>query len=174
MGAAGARDGQPRFCFAAELLAPGALETCWNRSQVMSILFHDAVAYHSSPQSALPDGFILAETGALAAPCLCQLRPGARGADPPRADNSWPCLGGHDRPLSPRSPVRQFGPLLGSLTMPLPEEVPTHPHVVPSRARTGAHEPERPQRTGQTRFWLVIMGVCSAGFLALEALRRML
>jgi hypothetical protein len=26
----------------------------------MSILFHDSVPYHPSPQSALPDGFILA------------------------------------------------------------------------------------------------------------------
>ncbi len=58
--------------------------------------------------------------------------------------------------------------------MPLPDEGPTHPHVAPSRARTGAHASERPQRTGQTQFWLVVIGVCSAGLIALEALRRML
>jgi hypothetical protein len=58
--------------------------------------------------------------------------------------------------------------------MPLPDEGPTHPHLVPSRTRTGAREPKRPQQTGQTRFWLVVMSVCSAGLLALEALRRML
>jgi hypothetical protein len=58
--------------------------------------------------------------------------------------------------------------------MPLPEEVPTHPHVAPSQTRIGIRESEQPQRTGQTRFWLVVAGVCSAGLLALEALRRML
>jgi hypothetical protein len=58
--------------------------------------------------------------------------------------------------------------------MPVPEEVPTHPHVVRSRTRAGVRKSERPQRTGQTRFWLVVIGVCSAGLIALEALRRML
>jgi hypothetical protein len=58
--------------------------------------------------------------------------------------------------------------------MPLPEEVPTHPHIVSSRTRAGEDNTERPQRTGQTRFWLVVMGVCSAGLVALEVLRRML
>jgi hypothetical protein len=58
--------------------------------------------------------------------------------------------------------------------MPLPEEIPTHPQVVPSRTRADEGNTERPQRTGQTRFWLVVMGVCSAGLLALETLRRML
>jgi hypothetical protein len=58
--------------------------------------------------------------------------------------------------------------------MPLPNEVPSHPHVAPSQTRTGSRASDRPQRTGQTRFWLVVAGVCSAGLLALEALRRML
>ena len=58
--------------------------------------------------------------------------------------------------------------------MPLPNEVPSHPHVAPSRTRTGLRAPQQPQRTGQTRFWLVVIGVCSAGLVALEALRRML
>ena len=66
---------------------------------------------------------------------------------------------------------QEFGPLS---TMPLPDEVPTHHHVVPSQTRAGEGSTERPQRTEQTRFWLVVMGVCSAGLLALEALRRML
>jgi hypothetical protein len=60
------------------------------------------------------------------------------------------------------------------MTMPLPDEIPTHLHVVPSRTRAGEGSTERPQRTGQTRFWLVVMGVCFAGLIALEALWRML
>ena len=58
--------------------------------------------------------------------------------------------------------------------MPLTEEIPTRPQAMPSRTRVGGRALERPQRTGQTRFWLVVIGVCSAGLLALEALRRML
>jgi hypothetical protein len=58
--------------------------------------------------------------------------------------------------------------------MPPPKEVSTRPHVAPSRTRKGLRAPQRLQRTGQTRFWLVVMGVCSAGLVALEVLRRML
>jgi hypothetical protein len=58
--------------------------------------------------------------------------------------------------------------------MPLPNEIPTHPQAVPFRNRAGEGASDRPPRTGQTRFWLVVIGVCSAGLLALEALRRML
>jgi hypothetical protein len=58
--------------------------------------------------------------------------------------------------------------------MPRLNEIPSHPRIAPSQTRAGDRGTERPPRTGQTRFWLVVMGVCSAGLIAPEALRRML
>jgi hypothetical protein len=45
---------------------------------------------------------------------------------------------------------------------------------MPRGRRTGCWRSRPMLATGQTRFWLVVAGVCATGLLVLEALRRML